>query len=143
MTNLSQICERNMRAPNGALLERSRSASGIHHKSIREDLSECSQVLGSRRPLARSAVGLFDFEVGAVGSRARGPVTRLQPISLLSGEKKKQIKQGLASDAAAFGYRTDPAVLCSTGRGSTAKPSVRIEDCNLSCGHADMRGGAG
>ncbi|KAM7289581.1 hypothetical protein ISCGN_029710 [Ixodes scapularis] len=31
MTNSSQICERNMRAPNGALLERSRSASGIHH----------------------------------------------------------------------------------------------------------------
>ncbi|KAG0411519.1 hypothetical protein HPB47_011347 [Ixodes persulcatus] len=31
MTSSSQICERNMRAPNGALLERSRSASGIHH----------------------------------------------------------------------------------------------------------------
>ncbi|KAM7306359.1 uncharacterized protein ISCGN_010081 [Ixodes scapularis] len=36
MTNSSQICERNMRAPNGALLERSRSASGIHHKSARK-----------------------------------------------------------------------------------------------------------
>ncbi|KAG0428533.1 hypothetical protein HPB47_024489 [Ixodes persulcatus] len=73
MTSSSQICERNMRTPNGALFERSRSASGIHHKANLVAKSH-------RTPRCRES---------RFGGRGRRRTPRVKQHVVLLGERHK------------------------------------------------------